>query len=177
MRHSPLIVPSLFLLAAILAGCSSDKEDNCPTMTGVTDAAVQTVFREGAPQDPANVLYTVEITDVTGKCDIDKKDRTTNASVEVKFRATRAPSAAAAQYTVPYFVAVTRGTGPMMVKHVYSIPFSFEAGQTSTTFSDEIGSAVLHPDHEKQPYDYQILVGLQLTKAQLEYNRLGHYGQ
>ncbi len=164
-------------LAALLAGCSSDKEGDCPTITGVTDASVQTVFRGGAGRDPANVLYSVEITSVSGNCDIDKKEHSADSSLEVDFRATRGPSAVAASYTVPYFVVVTQGSDRVLAKHVYSVPFSFDPGQTSVTFSDTVGSAKVHTDRDKQPYDYQILVGLQLTKAELDYNRQpGHSG-
>jgi hypothetical protein len=163
------------ILTLSLAACSSDKGGNCPTMTGVTDASVRTMFRPGAAQDPANLLYTAEITRVVGGCDIDKKTHATDAQLTVDFRATRAASAAAAQYTVPYFVAVTEGAR-ILARRPYAVALSFAPGQTVATATETIGSTHLTPSKDKQPYDYQILVGLLLTHAELDYNRrTAHY--
>jgi hypothetical protein len=165
--------------AAVLAlvACSGDKTGDCPTITGVTDASAATIFRTGTPPDPANVVYTVEITAVNGTCDMDKQEHTADSRMVVNFRATRPRSGAEAHYTVPYFVAVTDGRVRMLAKRTYSIQIDFAPGQTTATASDNVGSAHLDVAKGKHPYDYQVLVGLQLTKAELDYNRQGsHYG-
>jgi hypothetical protein len=160
-----------------LAACQADRSGDCPTITGVTDASVATVFRPGTTSDPANVLYTVEITSVQGTCDMDKKETTSDATVDINFRATRAPSGAEAHYRVPYFVAVTEGSARVMARRAYSIAIDFAPGQTTAEVNDTVGSAHIDVAKGKHPYDYQVLVGLQLTKDQLEYNRQGsHYG-
>lgn len=172
----PAAIAAIAALFAV-AACSSDRTGDCPTITGVTDASVATIFRPGTTPDPANVVYAVEVTDVKSVCDIDKKERTTDASLDISFRATRAPSGAEAHYKVPYFVAITEGSARMLAKHVYSVQIDFAPGQTTAIVSDRIGSTHLDVAKDKHPYDYQILVGLQLTRAELDYNRLGgHYG-
>jgi hypothetical protein len=173
---SPFYLAAAAALFA-LAACQADRSADCPTITGVTEASIATVFRAGTTADPANVLYTVEITHVSGTCEMDKKETTSDANVEVSFRATRAPSGEEARYKVPYFVAVTEGSARVMAKHTYSIEIDFAPGQTTAEVNDRVGSAHLDIAKSKHPYDYQILVGLQLTKAQLDYNRQGsHYG-
>jgi hypothetical protein len=163
------------ILAVSLAACSSDKGADCPTMTGITDVSVRTVFRPGATQDPANVLYTAEITSVTGRCDIDKKSHATDATLTIGFRATRGASGGEAHYVVPYFVAVTAGTR-VLTRRNYAVTLSFEQGQTVATATETVGSTHLDPARDKRPYDYQILVGLQLSRAELDYNRrTAHY--
>lgn len=178
MRHPHLIFASGAIAAAVfLAGCGSDKTGDCPTITGVTDASMATVFRPGATPDPANVLYRVELTNVQGQCDIDKKEQYADASLQISFRVTRAPSGDEAHYTLPYFVAITEGSERILVKRNYSVAVAFEPGQTTATVSDTVDSTHLQPAKDKHPYDYQILVGLQLSKAQLDYNRQGgHFG-
>jgi hypothetical protein len=178
MRDATLLFASAAFTAVVfVAGCSSDKTGDCPTITGITDASVATIFRPGTMPDPANVLYTVELTGVTGQCDMGKKERSADASLQITFRATRAPSGAEAHYTIPYFVAVTEGSERILVKRNYSIAVAFEPGQTTATVSDSVDSAHLATAKDKHPYDYQILVGLQLSRAQLDYNRQGgHYG-
>src|SRR5207245_2347862 len=76
-----------------------------------------------------------------------------------------------AHYTVPYFVAVTEGSERILARRNYSVAIAFEPGQTTAMASEHIESATLHTDKDKQPYDYQVLVGLQLTRDQLQYNR------
>jgi hypothetical protein len=39
--------------------------------------------------------------------------------------------------------------------------------------NDSVGSAHLDIAKGKHPYDYQVLAGLQLSRAQLDYNRRG----
>ena len=165
------------LAAPALSGCSGDRSEDCPTITGVTDAAVATVFRPGAPPDPANVLYTVELAGVQNTCEVDKKERTSDASLDISFRATRPPSGTEAHFTVPYFVAVTEGSQRILAKRTYAVRIDFAPGQTTAMARDTIGSTHLNVARGKHPYDYQVLVGLQLTRAQLDYNRRGgHYG-
>jgi hypothetical protein len=172
----PIAIAAAAALFA-LAGCQADRSSDCPTITGVTDASVGTVFRPGATTDPANVVYTVDITSVTGECDMDKKETTADSSVDISFRATRPPSGSEAHYKVPYFVVVTDGTTRVMLKHLYTIGIDFAAGQTSVETHDSVGAVHLDIAKGKHPYDYQVLVGLQLTKEQLDYNRQGsHYG-
>ena len=164
------------ILAASLAACSTDKSGDCPTMTGVTDASVKTVFRPGATPDPANVLYTAEVATVTGGCDMDKKPpHVTDATLVITFRATRPASGGEARYVVPYFVAVTEGAR-ILARTDYTTTVVFESGQTVATATESIGAVHLDPAKDKQPYDYQVLVGLQLTKAELDYTRrTAHY--
>ena len=163
------------MLALLLAGCAADKGGECPTMSGVTDASVRTVFRPGATPDAANVLYTAEITHVTGACDVDKKSHTTDAGLTIDFRAIRAPSSAGANYVVPYFVAVTEGLR-IVARHNYAVTLSFAPGQTSAETTEKIGGVHVNMGQEKHGYDYQILAALQLSRAELDYNRrTAHY--
>jgi hypothetical protein len=174
--HSSKSAIAATMLVLVLAGCSADRGGDCPTMTGVTDASVRTVFKPGAAaQDPANVLYTAEITRVAGACDIDKRAHTTDTGLTIDFRATRAPGGAGANYVIPYFVAVTEGAR-ILARHSYAVTLSFAPGQTTAVATEKIGSAHLKTATDKQPYDYQVLAGLQLSRAELDYNRrTAHY--
>ncbi|HUO92725.1 MAG TPA: hypothetical protein VMU22_07380 [Rhizomicrobium sp.] len=164
--------PVLFLAALLpaLAGCQSDKANNCPGVSSLVETSIATVFKDDKSTDPSNILYTVEITDVHGSCDVDKTAVNSSTDVTVNFRATRAPNGAAASYKVPYFVAISQ-SDRILAKKVYETGFDFEPGQTTTTFSASIESADVQAAKDKKTFDYLILVGLQLTKAQLDYNR------
>jgi hypothetical protein len=155
----------------VLSSCTDDKKiEFCPGTATVLDTYMAATFKPGTPALPANALYTVEVVNVGGKCSFDKQGKTSDSSVKIKFGATRAAAGDAAQYTVPYFVAVTQGEN-IITKTVRNVTFSFAAGEKTASFEDDIDSVALVTDGEKKPYDYQILVGLQLTKEQLDYNR------
>lgn len=172
------VLAGLTAAAAVLglAACSSDKTGDCPTITGVIDASIATTFRPGTAPDPSNALFTVELTAVKSNCNLGKLERTSDASMDLSFRATRPPSGGEAHYTVPYFVAITEGRR-ILVKRNYTVRIDFAPGQTVATANELVGSAHIDVAKDKHPYDYQILAGLQLSRAQLDYNRrTGHYG-
>ncbi len=168
-------------LSAAIGGCSSlfggsPTKALCPGAAALVEASTMTGFPAGASEDPAHALYRVAISNVTTDCDIDPKARTADSSLDIHFVATRAPNGTAVQYRVPYFVAVRQGPF-IQAKEVFWVNFAFAPGQASTQFEQQIGSTVIHIGDQNQPYDYQILTGLQVTKEQLEYNRrIGHYG-
>jgi len=167
---------AIAVLSALLAGCSSKEESLCPGGAALVETSVLTGFPKGASADPSHALYRVAISNVTTDCSIDARARTADSSVDIHFVATRAPTGVAASYRVPYFVAVRIGP-EVKAKKVFWADFRFAPGQSSVNFEQNVGSTVIHIARGKQPYDYQILVGLQLTKEQLDYNRkIGHYG-
>jgi hypothetical protein len=167
----PRLAHAAILTAVLLAGCTTAaKQQNCPTAAALVDASAQTVFRQGAAPDPGNVLYTVRIVGVKSECDVDKKVQQADASVDIAFRATRAPTGEAVQYTVPYFLAVTQ-SDRIINKQSFSVQFSFAPGQAAAEFTDSVASTVIHTEKGKRAFDYEIIVGLPLTKEQLDYNR------
>jgi hypothetical protein len=175
MSHSIRRLLILAASAALLAGCSSEKIDYCPGVSSLIQTSIATIFRPDTTADPSNVLYTVEIMSVQPTCDADKTGDTANTSLDVKFRATRTPNGAPAHYKVPYFVAVTR-EAHIVAKKVFTVEFDFAPGQSTVLFHDAIGSAAVTAGRDKKSFDYNVLVGLQLTRDQLDYNRAsGHY--
>jgi hypothetical protein len=171
MKTSPLRLSLIVILALTAASCTSQRKLLfCPGMTSVLDAVVVTQFKPGAPAVPASALYTAKISGVTGDCNFDKQGKTSNSSVDVSFTATRPVAGEAVEYTVPYFVAVTQ-TERIITKQERSVTIAFAAGETTATAEDHVGSVNLVTDGNNKPYDYQILVGFQLTKDQYDYNK------
>ncbi len=120
---------------------------------------------------PANIVYRIDARKVTTACSVDKDDHTSDSSLEISFRAYRQKGGGAAQYTVPFFVAVNDSDGNLVQKKTYSANLIFQSGQTQVDFMQPIDSIPIKLMHSKQAFDYHLLVGLQLTKQQLDYNR------
>ena len=166
------------IVAATLGSCSTSRIEKCPPASVLVDTGNFTVLRPGSAPDPANAIYTVQIARAQQDCEQPKLgSRLVTASVDIEFRARRANAGAAATYAVPYFVAIT-SEGKILAKREFTVPFTFESGANMAEFSDSVNSLQVSLGRDKKATDYGILVGFQLTKAQLEFNRkIGRYAR
>ena len=156
----------------VLAACSTKKLEQCPAASALVDTATDPVWQG----NPASYLYFVQIVNTKRDCDIEKYSKNVTSSLDISFRAWRRPGPAAT-YTVPIYVAITT-EGRVLNKRTYSVQFSFTPNQTLTEFSQSIDSIPLTVEQDKRAADYGILVGFQLTRAQLDYNRrAGRYAK
>jgi len=153
-----------------LAGCGTTKVNVCPVPVVLADASQIAVFRQGATQDLSGEAYRVALTGISTSCDINRKTGETNSSVTLNFRATRAPTTDAARYTVPYFVAVTRGD-QMVEKRILNVTFDFAPGASTATFTESPDDFDIHLENGHFPYEYQLMAGFQMTPAQVDYNK------
>ncbi len=162
-----------------VAGCTTDMGQG-PVPQRLRDRAGfrVTVFRENAPQDPSGELYTVSIADVKTKCDYDKKKITTDSQVRVLFKASARRAAKAARINVPYFLSVTRHGDKILTKKLFFARLTFQPGEVSTSVEDKIDSTTINIARNAKVGEYAIMVGFQLTQAQLDYNtKTNHYAQ
>lgn len=160
------------LSVVLLASCQSPKSRaNCPVATVLASASYLTAFKPGMQNDPAGELYTVQMTGVTESCDFDKDEGTTDSDVVVTFRASRTPTGDAAHYPLPYFVASVVDGADIQNKQIVATTFDFNPGEANTTFSAAVPAFHVKFDNGKKPYQYGLVVGLQLTREQLDYNK------
>ena len=173
------------ILLTSLGGCSvyrsvtnylnADKALACPDAAILASTASLPAFDPKVPADPSNVLYTVDLTDVTTSCDVNKRERTADASVTIKYRASRAPGGGEAHYRVPYYVAITT-RGEIKEKQLHWIEIEFAPGDTVVVGSDDVDDIAVTPGKGEMPNEYRLVEGFQLTQAQLEYNKkIGRY--
>lgn len=161
----------LLPLAALLLvmGCST-KIAICPVPAILADTQSVTIFRPGTQPDLANELYTVSLINAEGDCTFNTKSSLVHASLELTFRATRAPTKEAATYTVPYFVVVHENA-KIFQKRLYRLRFTFAPGATVVTVKQSPDEIALHISNGKLPWNYQEMAGFQMTPAQIEYNK------
>jgi hypothetical protein len=165
----------LILAVPLLGSCMTERMlAKCPTTGILAETSSMTMFAPGKAMVPANVVYRIDARGITHSCSIDKDDHTADSSLEISFRAYRQRGGGAAEYTVPFFVAINNSDGKLIAKKTYSTRLVFQPGQTRVDFTQPIDSLVLDVARNKQAFDYHLLVGLQLSKQQLEYNRKTH---
>jgi len=157
----------------LLSGCETKLEKAvCPNSNVLANTSSVTVFKKGMEGDPSGVLYKVEVTGVTASCDFDLDQGTTDSNVEISFRATRAPNGDSGDYTVPYYVASMLDGTTVLNKQIFATAFSFGPGQSVTTFTADVPSTVIRLQNGKKPYEYSLLVGIQMTREQLDYAKM-----
>jgi hypothetical protein len=166
-RLSHLALAGALLLP--LLGCST-KIVICPVPAILADTQSVTFFRPGTAPDMANELYTVSLVDAQGDCTYNASQNLVKASLDLTFRATRAPQAQAATYSVPYFVAVTENA-KIYNKRILYLKFTFAPGASTATINQSPNDFQLHVSNGKLPWNYEEMAGFQMTPDQIAYAR------
>lgn len=164
-------LPRIAALVAslLLLGCSQ-KIVVCPVPAILADAATLTVMRPGTAPDLANELYTVTMQNAQVDCVFNQSTVVVRTSLQLGFRATRAPSSEAATYSVPYFVVVNEGA-KIYAKRNFTLQVRFAPGAASATVTQSPDVPDIRIENGKLPWNYQMLAGFQLTQAQIDYNK------
>jgi hypothetical protein len=185
MRELARIALVSSLAIVLLSGCSTwrsainyiraDSATSCPDVAILANTASLPAFDPATGADPSTVLYTVAMTGVSSRCDFVKRTSRADTNMKISVTATRAPGGEEAHYRVPYYIAVT-SEGEIIDKQNYWMEFEFPQGVSTVTFKEEVDSVEVQVERQKKPYEYHLLLGFQLTKAQLEYTKkMGQY--
>lgn len=73
-------------------------------------------------------------------------------------------------FSYPYFIAITTPSGSITAKEVFTATVAYEANQDTMNHAEQIRQ-VIPLTGEYNPSDFEILVGFQLSPAELAYNR------
>jgi hypothetical protein len=153
----------------LVLGCTQ-KISICPVPAILADTQSVTIFRPGTTPDLANELFTVSLINATGDCTYNTHSNLVHATLDLTFRATRAPTSEAATYSLPYFVVVHENA-KIFVKRLYTLKFTFAPGAAVTTITQSPDELELAISNGKLPWNYQEMTGFQMTAAQIEYNQ------
>jgi hypothetical protein len=153
----------------LMLGCTS-KILICPVPAILADTQSVTFFRPGTVPDLANELYTVSLINVEGDCTYSTRTNLVHASLDLTFRATRAPQDSAATYRVPYFVVVSENA-KIYTKRLLYLKFTFAPGASTATITQSPDDIQLHVSNGKLPWNYEELAGFQMTPEQIAYAR------
>lgn len=166
----------LILALPLLGACQTERMlAKCPTTGVLAETSALSVFTPGQKMVPANVVYQMEVRRSTLSCSVDKDEHTSDVSLEIAFRGIRKNGGGSAEYKVPFFVAINDSDGSLVLKKTYSTNLVFQPGQTVVDFTQPMDDITVRMTHTKQAFDYHLIVGLVLTKQQLDYNRKNSY--
>lgn len=159
--------------ALLAAGCESNTPNPapCPEIAVLQDASRLVEF--DGPAAAENVAYSGEILFATGTCRYyEDKPITVRATVEMAFG--RGPRGEEARKTFNYFVAVTRRNSVVIDKKVFPVNVRFGGDTVRVDVTESISKIVIPRKNERvSGTNFEILVGLEMTADQLEFNRSG----
>lgn len=160
------------LCVVALAGCQTKAEKSaCPVVSVLATTASLTEFQPGSSNDPSSEIYNLQMTGADQSCSFDLSEGTAESDVTITFVARRPPSGDGATYTVPYYIASVVDGATILHKQNMTTSFSFAPGAASTTFSVDVRDFMTRYTNGTKPYQYGLVVGLQLTIEQVTYNK------
>jgi len=158
--------------ASMLGGCGGTGDEfapPCPAAAILGDAADLTRYR-GANQDLTDMVLSGRITGLSGSCKRADKGAVVLTTVRVALELTRGPAAPGRVANAAYFVALTRGE-TIVAKRLFPLRAEFPPNTERVRFTgDEVEIPVPNRGTDSVTA-YRILVGFELTSAELATNR------
>ena len=175
--RSLLRAATLGLAALVVTACSSipvigDKEEEkallCPSASILGNAERVAQFRQGTGRDLTDVMFQAEIGKLNMTCRYLKGRVVSDISFELI--AEIGPAASSRKGDFDYFVAISDSNGRVLAKETFRSQIAFAENRRRAGILEEIEQSIPLRKNEDGG-GYEILIGFQLTKAQLEFNR------
>ena len=167
-----VFLPLTPLLLLVLTACAglfdNGPKQPCPRLSILRDAAQATYFLEGAGQDLRDVQYQARFGTVERECKIKQGEVVTWTAIEIV--AARGAPASKTTDGFAFFVAVVDPAEKILAKEVFVTPLEFDRDQRSSVVVEKIEQRFTLRSGERA-VQYSILIGFQLSREQLKYNR------
>ena len=146
-------------------------DGQCPRVEAVEELNTLSQFTTAQTHSPDNLISKIKIQDLQSTCAFD--ENTVTIDVTMNFAAMLGPHGVKGEtnmFSYPFFVAVTKSSGAILAKELFTAPIKFKPGTTAQAYSEKMRQ-IIPLEHRDKGYNYKILVGFQLTPDQLSYNR------
>ncbi len=157
-------------LTMMTAACSDNPLEvvvsNCPALAVFGDVGTVTRF-VGSGRDTGDVAYTATISSAVQNCTEHKNGIDT--TVEFDIVATRGTALTETAVDLQYFVVVMKDNSQLVTKKIYDVTLKFNAS-TGTAVSHQIIKSVIPTLEQAKRYNYETLLGFQLTNDEAAYN-------
>lgn len=177
----------VLVLAVALSGCTGTKRFfsgmfgknapllPCPRTFVHGDGEKLTKFRPGPGRDLTDVMFEGEINDFRLVCEheIDDDTRAGTLSLEltVVMVMERGPAVEKREAVYEYFVTLTDTKDEVLQKQLFGASARFEGNVTRFVFTDEPIVLKIPLKAGQSGKDFNIVIGFQLTREELEFNR------
>lgn len=164
-------------LAVTLSACASPfkkKSRACPPAVTLADASSITRFVAGGGPGLADATFQAKVKDVALNCTHDRNSQgygyiNMKANVMIQVDRGLANRDGLARFT--YFISIADSSRRILSKEVFPIDLAFPVGKNSTQVKDRPVNVRIPIKGGQTVRDFEIFVGFQLTREELEYNR------
>lgn len=155
------------------APASGIRTDNpCPEVQIVDELSSISEFSPPSASFTENLISRADLSHAESFCTF--QDKLAIVDLKLVFDAALGPQGRASGnknfFSYPFFIAVTDPKGVVLAKEVFSASMNFEAGQATHRYHENLRQLVPIRTRE-QARRFKILMGFQLSPAQLAYNR------
>jgi hypothetical protein len=159
----------------LVAGCSSDKrEPVCPRVAVLSEAGSLTRFAPGEGRDILDVDFQAQVGDLLARCTFPDKKGVRQVVVQLApvFVVSRGAANTDRKASFTYFVSVVR-TEQILSKQQFDVAIEFPGNRSRIAVQDDDPPIVVDIPlpYRDAEYEYEVLVGLQLTPEELSYNQ------
>ena len=170
---------------AVLTACASVDNLNpfsdtksgppkCPTVKFLKDADEITVYKPGAGKNLRDIIFEAELIGFKGECEYVGNNGVHTKVVlnlQLGLDITRGPAEKTRQVKLNYFVAIPDFFPKPEGKVSFNRVIRFPKDRNSITLLDEAIEIVIPLNKNRRGPQTKVLVGFELTKSQLEFNR------
>jgi hypothetical protein len=166
------IVAGLLLIALVLTSCGGKKMNrgmiqvsNCPAV-GVIDH-LNTITRfNGQGQTNGDVVFDATIVDLEANC---SEGGVVSTEISFSIRAKKGVAFEGQFHQLTYYVVVLRDSHMITHKKVYTTRVNFKTGSNTAGVRETLVQT-FNSFEEPRRYDYEILVGFEVTPEELQFN-------
>ncbi len=164
-----LRIARVCLLTLLIAACTNNNPfevtiSRCPAVAVVGDAGTLTRFT-GEGHSQKDVQFTASIVDIRSSC---VQEDSVSSEVEFKIVAKNGPALNASDVSVEYFIVILKDNSQIVSKKTFTSTLNFTRDGTASSL--EIVRQFIPTVDQARRYNYEILVGFQLTPNQALYN-------
>ena len=173
-------------LVVALPGCESMKnkvldtfqgkiELGCPPFAILADANRRLEFQPGPGRDLTDIDTEVTLDTLHVSCgsEINRKTRSGTLTVKVDpvLTAVRGPANTSRKTKFDYFVSVTNLADKILYRQAFSIDVAFDENETRRVINARSVTLTIPIQSGQTERNFRVLVGLVLTREQLDFNR------
>lgn len=157
-------------MAMLLSACSVFRGPPpiCPRISILAGTDEIKIYKPGRGRDLTDVEFSARFVEAKTKCWVDEEERLITANNRFTIIAERGPAAKNSRVELPLYLALTRTNKKMIDKRQYPLLVQFPEGVNRVEIHEGVDDTMVYLDKGEQGDHYEILIGFQLSRHQLE---------
>lgn len=148
-------------------------ETECPQVEIVEDLGSISDFIDPDKTDDSQLVSRVQLAKTESSCKLASKSAIVDMTLNFNGMLGQKGRNSASEkpfFSYPYFIAVTAPTGRIIAKEIFAASMTYGPNENEHTYFEKLRQVI--PIRSKEAANnYKVLVGFQVTKDQLVYNR------